>query len=305
MVRSTSADSRKNGARSSRPVLILFYNPSWMAVPDEGPICDGRGELTFDRSRIGEADAVVFHIPSIPPSVRLRKRRGQRWVALSMESDVNYPQLRNRKFMAQFDYFMTYRLDSDFPTLYAGAGMPADLATPVKPKTAEALAVYMASNRSDRSGRTEYVREMMRHMLIDSYGRCLQNRTLPDDRGRQTKLDTIARYKFTLAFENSITRDYVTEKFFDPLIAGSVPVYLGAPNVGDFAPGNRCYIDVSDFGGPRDLVDYLVHLANDDEDYLRYLAWKDEPFREEFLRQIELSSVSPFERLCLAMMKRG
>jgi hypothetical protein len=37
---------------------------------------------------------------------------------------------------------------------------------------------------------------------------------------------------------------YVTEKFFDPLIAGSVSVYLGVPDVDKLAPGlhayNRC-----------------------------------------------------------------
>lgn len=38
-----------------------------------------------------------------------------------------------------------------------------------------------------------------------------------------------------MAFENVIAMDYVTEKFYDPLIAGSVLVYLGAPNIADFA----------------------------------------------------------------------
>lgn len=33
----------------------------------------------------------------------------------------------------------------------------------------------------------------------------------------------IPKYKFTFAFENSETDDYVTEKLFGPLAAGSVP----------------------------------------------------------------------------------
>jgi hypothetical protein len=80
----------------------------------------------------------------------------------------------------------------------------------------------------------------MRYLQVHSYGKCLNNRALLEDTGRQTKLDKVARYKFTLAFENSLTRDYVTEKSFDPLIAGSVPVYLGAPNIEEFAPGKHC-----------------------------------------------------------------
>jgi hypothetical protein len=40
------------------------------------------------------------------------------------------------------------------------------------------------------------------------------------NRGHQA----VSRFKFALSFENSIAQDYVTEKFYHPLIAGSVPV---------------------------------------------------------------------------------
>lgn len=80
------------------------------------------------------------------------------------------------------------------------------LRRPPLPKTADIPAVYFASNPADKSGRTEYVRELMRHLRVDSYGKCLNNRELPEDNGRETKLNTYARYKFTPAFENSISR---------------------------------------------------------------------------------------------------
>lgn len=34
------------------------------------------------------------------------------------------------------------------------------------------------------------------------------------------KVQTLKRYKFSLAFENSNEEDYVTEKFFQSLVAG-------------------------------------------------------------------------------------
>lgn len=34
------------------------------------------------------------------------------------------------------------------------------------------------------------------------------------------KIETLMRYKFSLAFENSNEEDYVTEKFFQSLVAG-------------------------------------------------------------------------------------
>lgn len=39
------------------------------------------------------------------------------------------------------------------------------------------------------------------------------------------KVETLKRYKFSLAFENSNEEDYVTEKFFQSLVAG-MNIYL-------------------------------------------------------------------------------
>jgi hypothetical protein len=288
-------------ARSKRPQLILYYNPDWITLPPAGPLDGGACELTFDRTRFDEADAVVFHIPSLRPEGEMHKRPGQRWVAASMESEVNYPQLRHPEFMRWFDYTMTYRLDSDFPMPYLDVSLANELRAPAQPKTEPAPAVYIASSAVNRSGRTEYVRELMQHITVDSYGRSLHNRTFAEDRGRETKLATIARYKFTLAFENSIARDYVTEKFFEPLIAGSVPVYLGAPNVADFAPGERCYIDTTDFAGPRELADELLRLASDERAYQEFLAWKTQPLNEHFIQLVDYRRIHPLCQLCQAL----
>ncbi len=283
-------------ANSDVPPLILFVNPDWVSLPPEGPI-GGGCQLTFDRDRYDDADVVIFHIPSLPKPMYAVKRPGQRWVAMSMESDVNYPQLRDESFMAWFDLTMTYRLDSDVPSPYLNLAIAEAMRTPAKPKTRPVPAVYIASNWRDHSGRTDYVRELMRHMPVDSYGRCLQNRTFVDDRGQPTKLETISAYRFTLAFENSISHDYVTEKFFEPLMIGSVPVYLGAPNVVDFAPSSDCYIDVTNFSGPAELAAYLQRLATDDDAYNRYLVWRTQQFRPEFADLLQRLRVSSFDRL--------
>ena len=78
---------------------------------------------------------------------------------------------------------------------------------------------------------------------------------------RPTKLEVLAAYE--LLAENAIGDDYVTEKFFDPLIAGSVPVYLGDTQCG--APGTRrpCYINTADFANPKALGEYLLALHED------------------------------------------
>jgi hypothetical protein len=287
---------------SSPETLILFFTTMWDLPLDVNGLPAGC-QLITDRRRIREADAVVFHIPSLR-GMPSRKRPGQLWVAWSMECDANYPRLRNPDFMSRFDLTMTYRLDADVVAAYtAGYGDTAtferSLRTRPAPKTAERLASMIVSSSVNRSGRIDYATELMRYLDIHSYGQALNNRSIPSpDRGRPTKLEIIAGYKFNLAFENAIGEDYVTEKFFDPLVAGTVPVYLGAPNIETFAPGDRCFINTADFGSPRELAEYLLHLNHDDSAYMEYFAWKDHPFRPAFQALLSKVDGPPFARLC-------
>jgi len=278
--------------------LILVDDSSWgMSVLRVEDDLAG-AQLTTDPERLSDAHVVVFHLPTAPNLAGIPKYPGQIWVAVSKESHVNLPCLSNLDFMRRFDLTMTYRLDSDIPVPYLERSRLEVLANPPLPKTARSPAVYFASNPWDRCGRTEYVRQLMQSLPVDSYGACLNNCKLSDDRGTSSKLDIIAGYKFTLAFENSICRDYVTEKFFHPLIAGSVPVYRGAPNVHNFAPGENCYIDAARFSGPRELAEYLLALDKNETEYQSYLHWKRQPLDRRFLEMVDRFAGDPIHRLC-------
>ncbi len=39
----------------------------------------------------------------------------------------------------------------------------------------------------------------------------------------------LAQYKFTIAMENAVCTDYVTEKFWRPFQLGTVPIVYGSP----------------------------------------------------------------------------
>jgi hypothetical protein len=283
--------------------LIVFYNRIWnQPIPLDLELPAGC-ELTEDRHRMSEADAVVFHIPNLrwlrPPA----KQPGQIWVAWSIECELNHPRLSDPHFMRMFDLTMTHRQHSDIRTGYAAYYSSAEnlgrsLRQPPQPKGEDCLVAAFISSRFNQSRRREVMRELARYLRVDSYGKFMRNRSLRGDRWRPTKLETIARYKFTLAFENAIAADYVTEKFFDPLLAGSVPVYLGAPNVESFAPGDHCYINTADFSSPRALADYLLALGRDPSAYYAYLEWKNKPYRAAFEKHLAELSPHPFIRLC-------
>lgn len=74
--------------------------------------------------------------------------------------------------------------------------------------------------------------------------------------------------------ENSMTKDYVTEKVYDGLVAGCVPIYLGAPNIDKYIPDSNAIVDYARFGTPAALKEELERLARDQAAYEQKLLWK-------------------------------
>ena len=82
------------------------------------------------------------------------------------------------------------------------------------------------------------------------------------------KVSTLKKYKFCICFENYAANGLITEKIFDCFAAGTVPIYYGAPDILEFIP-KSCFIDFRDFGGYKELYQYLVDMH--DADYQSYL----------------------------------
>ncbi len=253
--------------------------------------------ITTDRTSLTEADVVVFHIPDFHTFPSFKKAE-QLWVAVSVESEANYPLQCIPEFMEQFDLRMTFRQNSDVPVFYFDPRVIDLMKVPARLKTRDALAVYFASNSFALNNRYELVADLMRYIKIDSCGKSQNNCQIVDDIGRVTKLDRIASYMFYLAFENSNCVDYVSEKLFDGLCVGTLPVYLGAPNVDEYLPGDKCIINASDFSCAEALARHLLDVSSDMEKYESYFAWKVKPFRQGFLDLARSQSVPAIRRLC-------
>jgi len=72
-----------------------------------------------------------------------------------------------------------------------------------------------------------------------------------------SKHELSAEYRFVLAYENFRgRRGYISEKIFDALQAGSVPVYLGEERIAEFVPP-EAFVDARNFHTRRELLRYL------------------------------------------------
>jgi len=73
-----------------------------------------------------------------------------------------------------------------------------------------------------------------------------------------------SRYRFQLAIENTVGFEgYVTEKIFDCMKAGSIPIYLGPKNINDCVPSDT-FININDFSHWRNALDYAKNMPDKD-----------------------------------------
>lgn len=115
--------------------------------------------------------------------------------------------------------------------------------------------------------RNRFFKKLNRRRRVDSGGSLFNNMggRVPD------KSRFIAGHRFNIAFENTETDGYITEKLTDALLAGTIPIYWGAPDVlRDFDPG--CFIHARDFHDLDALVDFVLDLDADRERQLGYLS---------------------------------
>ena len=76
------------------------------------------------------------------------------------------------------------------------------------------------------------------------------------------KLSFKDQFLFSLAFENSSSPGYVTEKLFEAFALGTIPIYWGDPLVArDFNPA--AFVNRMDFADDAACIDYVLELAED------------------------------------------
>ena len=138
---------------------------------------------------------------------------------------------------------------------------------------------WMVSHCKTNSKREDYVSEMQKfdQLQVDIYGKCGNLSQPSKTEGLEAAYKMLAKqYKFYLSFENSICSEYITEKFFTPLMVGMIPVAMGGISRKDYekiAPLHS-FIHVDDFSSPDELMKFLHKLSKDAKEYNSYYWWK-------------------------------
>lgn len=213
---------------------------------------------------------------------------------ISMEGEGYYPELslRNRD---THHAIASTRFDSDVPMPYFSWNEYAIQSDSVPFDHVIASATsFVASNCHSLSGREKMVRELMSHLRVDSYGRCLNNM---NRRGHATKAGIIRQYATHLAFENQCVDDYITEKLWGVLGDGVIPVYYGAPNIAMHVPKSSI-VDARKFPDMSSLALHLDAISNNRTLYDSYHAWRRRPLPQWFVRKYNFTHVHSECRIC-------
>ncbi|EPZ31356.1 Glycosyl transferase, family 10 domain-containing protein [Rozella allomycis CSF55] len=231
-------------------------------------------------------------------------------IRMTMESVTNYPHYGKQLANAQgIDILMNTHLDSQVPVPYF-SWAEYDFMKPAVDKKLPVMASAFISNCGASSFRLKAMEELSKNGIsIDSFGRCMHSkdaksidsfgRCMHSKDAKSSKSDTIRNYKFHLAFENSIEEDYVTEKYFQSLVEGTVPVVIGSPNIKDYEPQDGSIIHVENLEQIPQVAAQMKSLMNDESEYKKMLEWKSKGPSTKFLALVDLAVVHSQCRLCI------
>lgn len=146
---------------------------------------------------------------------------------------------------------------------------------------------FIYSNPNSGEGATlriDFCKKLMGYKKVDCPGKILNNMksdiiTRYNKNWEQGKIDFIKNYKFTIAFENSCSNGYTTEKLIQPFMANSIPIYWGNPKVTkDFNP--KAFINCNDYNNLDEVIEKIKELDNNDGLYMEML--KQPPMQPDY-----------------------
>ncbi|XP_037284750.1 alpha-(1,3)-fucosyltransferase C isoform X2 [Rhipicephalus microplus] len=241
--------------------------------------CADHCYIANDRRTLPVSDAVVFYACDLNASdLPSYRAEGQKWVLWSLEAPTTCDPSPLVSVEDAFNWTMTYRRDSDVVDAYAKVtqrSKPTSYSLERLEQTwrnKKVTAVWAVSHCSTFGKRENYVNELRRHMSVDVYGKCGNFSCSRDVRFACYQMFE-RKYFFILSFENTICRDYVTEKLYLALLYDIIPVTFGGADYQDVAPPGS-YIDALQFKTPKDLADYLREVSENFVLYKSFFEWK-------------------------------
>ena len=271
---------------SRTPTILIwtkYFGSQWPTMKPLSCNCT----LTTDRSHFNLASAIVFHLRDYDTSdIPVKYSDNPKYVVLNLEAPCNtYPKSDSfmRSIEITMDWTMTYRTDSDlfipYGTLIKRKKQSNEKIfnyefnhTMFESKTKDAA--WFVSHCSTESKRENYVDELRKYIQVDIYGACgghSCDRRIQNDCYKMVENE----YKFYLSFENSICKDYITEKLYNILNYNVIPIVFGPSDDYEKIMPNHSFIDARKYS-PKELASLMNYIASNLSLYSSFFDWKND-----------------------------
>ncbi len=145
---------------------------------------------------------------------------------------------------------------------------------------------FVYSNYMGDGAREEFFRKLNAYKKVSSGGKYLNNIGGPVE----NKLDFELSHKFSIAFENSSRSGYTTEKLVNSLVARTIPIYWGNPDIGLEFNESR-FINCHAYANFDEVIERIKEIDADDELYLKII---NEPIASTYDFKEALSGFEKF-----------
>jgi hypothetical protein len=148
--------------------------------------------------------------------------------------------------------------------------------------------LFVVSNGACKQ-RNYFYKELSKYKRVDSGGKFLNNMEtkIPDGHGSKEYFNFISNYKFMICFENVSRPNYFTEKIINAYYNGTIPIYWGCPNIGDYINLDSILYLKPNFteNDVIELIDTIKFLDDNPEEYKKKyesVFFKDGVLPDEF-----------------------
>lgn len=150
----------------------------------------------------------------------------------------------------------------------------------------------------DKNGiRRKMMKALSRIEAVDSAGRYRNNTTDLKIKFNDDKHAFLQQYKFNICPENSDVNGYVTEKIFQAIAAGSIPVYWGCSNNPEPEVLNQNALLFYHKRNVTGLVQQVTDLHQNHKQYLEFAAQnRFTPHAAEFIAEIMNSAAEKIRK---------